>query len=110
MNLLEIFSNVFRTKDFNISNECKRVESIIHKQNSAIIQASSSISSISITNTNQVFLKDLPNLTHIYICRDNLHLVIENCPQVTHIAFPHASTSQNIIIEYVKQYSLQSEQ
>ena len=100
--LLDNVSHLFtRQSDENIQDNSQIID-LVRKHKFAVVQAASHIESISIRNYNRVFLKDLTNLSHIYINRSNLHLVIQNCPRITQFSFPKEVTSQNIIIEYVK--------
>ena len=102
MKFLEKVSHLFsKQSDENMPDNSQIID-LVRKHKFVVVQAASHIESISILNYNRVFLKDLTNLSHIYIYRSNLHLVIQNCPRITHVTFPKEVTSQNIIIEYVK--------
>ena len=102
MKLLDKVSHLFTRQSDEITTDNSQIIDLVRKHKFAVVQEASHIESISIRNYNRVFLKDLPNLSHIYIYRSNLHLVIQNCPRVTQVSFPKEVASQNIIIEYVK--------
>ena len=102
MKFTDKISHYFSKQSEEHSPDNSQIIDLVRKHKFAIVQAASHIESISIRNYNRVFLKDLLNLSHIYIYRSNLHLVIQNCPNITQVSFHQEVISQNIIIEYVK--------
>ena len=102
MKFFEAVSSLFTRQSDQSTSDASQIIDRVRSQKFAMVQAASHLESISIRNYNSVLLKDLPNLSHIYIYRSNLHLVIQNCPRITQVLFVNEDSSQNIIIEYVK--------